>query len=90
MQTATPTRQRTVRLTRTSDTLALVIRQVEAGKTTVDAYFLQRIATGWAFSKHDGTRYHTSESLCTCKGHQRWKHCKHSEAVKALKQRGKL
>jgi hypothetical protein len=79
MQTATPTRQRTVR-----------IRQVEAGKTTVDAYFLQRIATGWAFSKHDGTRYHTSESLCTCKGHQRWKHCKHSEAVKALKQRGKL
>lgn len=81
---------RTVRLTQTAGGPALVIRQTEAGKTTVDAYFIQRIASGWAFSKHDGTRYHVSADVCTCKGNGRWGHCKHRESLVALTAAGKL
>lgn len=84
------TRQRTVRLTRTGASLALVIRQVEAGRTTVDAYYLQRIASGWALNKTDGTRYHTSAEYCSCKGFTFHKHCKHNSALIALKSVGKL
>jgi hypothetical protein len=33
---------------------------------------------------------YTSAPTCTCKGHGRWGHCKHADAVKALHDAGRL
>jgi 3-polyprenyl-4-hydroxybenzoate decarboxylase len=96
MQTATPTRQRTLRLTRTAaGSLALVITEQKGGRAQVDAYYLSAVAGGaWRFSKHDCTVYTVTPSTCTCPGHvnhgRKGTVCRHRAALVALKERGKL
>jgi hypothetical protein len=94
MQSATPTRQRTVRLTRTGDSLALVITEAKGGRIQCDAYYLSPIEGGYRFSKHDCTEYTVTPTSCTCPGHvnhgRKGIVCKHRAALVALKQRGKL
>ena len=64
----------------------------------LDAYALAEIGAddgrGFELSKNDGTVYHVNTngmmSTCDCKGHQRWQHCKHVDALLALQVAGKL
>jgi 3-polyprenyl-4-hydroxybenzoate decarboxylase len=95
MQTATSTRCRTLRLTRTeAGSLALVITEQKGGRLQVDAYYLSPIEGGYRFSKHDCTVYTVTPSTCTCPGHvnhgRKGTVCKHRAALVALKERGKL
>jgi hypothetical protein len=90
MQTTTPTRRRVVRLSRTGDSIALVITEQKGARVQCDAYYLSPIQGGYRFSKHDCTVYDVTPATCTCKGNQRWGHCKHRESLQALKERGKL
>jgi hypothetical protein len=76
----------------------IVIRQ----GNTWDDYAVKRLPSdfGAAYSVEktfngDGTVYHVHLSddgamSCECKGHLRWGHCKHAEALLALRQAGKL
>ena len=41
-------------------------------------------------TKEDGEAYSCTRSACRCKGYQRWKHCKHSDALRHLALIGKL
>jgi len=89
----TTQKSRTCRLT--NDKTALVLHQREAnGSTTVDAYFLQPVEGGLVLTKHDTTTYRVQlagpASTCSCKGFTRWHHCKHTESLLALQQRGSL
>jgi hypothetical protein len=93
MTTTTPIKHRTLRLTRTGDTLALVITQQDGDGIRRECYYLQPIASGFALSKSDGTRYHTSASVCDCPDQRhrgRLRPCKHISAVRKLKELGKL
>jgi hypothetical protein len=94
MQTATPARQRTVRLTRTGESIALVITEQRSGRIQCDAYYLSPIQGGYRFSKHDCTVYDVTPSTCSCPGHvnhgKKGMVCKHRAALVALKERGKL
>jgi hypothetical protein len=90
MQTATPTRQRTLRLTRTGDSLALVITEQKGGRLQCDAYYLSPIKGGWRFSKHDCAIYEVTPKSCNCKGFTFHRHCKHTEALRKLESIGKL
>ncbi len=92
MTTATQ-KTRTVRLAQTGQALALVIRQIEDERVSVDAYFLTPIADGYLLTKHDGTKYTTrlgETPSCTCPGGRFHGHCKHAESLTALQERGKL
>jgi hypothetical protein len=64
-------------------------------------YHLTAIASDWGrafevrkLAADGGEIYHvnlTSDgTTCDCKGHERWGHCKHAEALVALQARGKL
>jgi hypothetical protein len=94
MQTTAPARQRTVRLTRAGDTLALVITEVKGGRVQCDAYYLSPIAGGYRFSKHDCTEYTVTPSTCTCPGHvnhgRKGTVCKHRASLTRLIETGKL
>ncbi len=87
-----PTKSRTLRIVENGDTLALVITETTGNSTKRDAYFLQPIASGFAFNKDDGTRYHTSQEVCSCPGHKYHSKtvCKHRAAVQRLVALGRL
>jgi hypothetical protein len=63
-----------------------------------DAYALAEIGAdagrGFELTKNDGTVYHVNAdgmmSSCDCKGHLRWGHCKHLDALLALQVAGRL
>ena len=44
----------------------------------------------YLLTKPDGEAYSATRSACRCKGYQRWKHCKHSDALRKLALLGKL
>jgi hypothetical protein len=94
MQTATPAKQRTLRLTRAGDTLALVITEQKGGRLQCDAYYLSPIKGGYRFSKHDCTEYTVTPSTCSCPGHvnhgRKGTVCKHRAALTKLMETGKL
>lgn len=85
---------RTMRVVEDGGQIALVItQQQDDGTLEREAYYLQSIASGWAFSKTDGTRYHVSAALCTCRDNQyrgRVRPCKHRAAVQRLVALGRL
>jgi hypothetical protein len=91
MQTVTPTKQRTVRLTRTeAGSLALTIAETKSGRQQIDVYYLSRTEKGWRFSKHDCAIYDVTPSRCNCKGFTFHRHCKHVESLRKLQSLGKL
>ena len=88
------TKTRTLRLTHTGDSLALVIHQQEGRQAIqVDAYFLTVTPDMVVFGKHDGTRYEVRGNACSCPGHKHYGHktvCKHVAAVAKLTEMGKI
>lgn len=104
MQTATPTKTRTLRLTETAGGPALVIReQTSDGPVKVEAYYLSRSGRGFRLTKADTVTYGVSldgeRSTCSCKGFRRWGWhvkdgelvaCKHVMALLSLQAAGRL
>src|SRR4051812_38688362 len=89
--------ERRCKLTRDGDNLTLTLT---VGKTTT-AHALKEIGAdnrrGFEVVKEDGDRsppYHANPdgmmSTGDCKGHARWGHCKHVDALLALQVAGKV
>src|SRR3954453_1714589 len=86
------------RLVKTDGKAVLVIRQALAKGDQTDAYTLEPIPSdfgrGLLLHKHDGSSYAVNlsgtDSTRDCKGFGSPGHCKHSESLLALQQRGKL
>jgi hypothetical protein len=87
------TKSRTMRAVDNNGSLTLVVTQTDGDTMTREVYYLQPIASGWAFTKTDGARYHVSADLCTCRDNEyrgRVRPCKHRAAVRKLQSLGKL
>lgn len=70
--------------------------QVSSKKEVKSVYQVAKVSTAILMRKVEGgtdeevNGYLITEDLCTCKGAQRWGHCKHSDAAKKLLELGLL
>lgn len=95
--TATTTKKKPERFTRVVRlTGGRLLLTLEIGRDA-DAYLLDEFVADWGraftvLNLSNGEKYEVNvcPKACTCKGFLRWGHCKHSDALAALHEAGRL
>src|SRR5262245_47977512 len=94
MATTTQKQERFARVVKlTSGRLLLTLEK----ERQADAYLMDPLEADWGraftiLNLSNGNRYdvNISPKSCTCRGHLRWGHCQHADALAALAEAGRL